>query len=411
MTYTEFIRRSITFVFIVVAAIVIVLIAVRVYPILVIGLLSWIISVGLSIPINFFRRQGLKRGMAVALTFVLAVVFIVLFVRLLLPPLVSQINSLASELPAAGESAVQSYNDFRSGSDLLSGVLPEFTVEDYQNLLGESAGESTFDFTSVAGSALPLIANVGGFLANIFLNLFLIFFITIYLTLDPMIYYRMVLALTPIQSEKRALEILENVRQTVVAWVGSMVLEVTITAIMVTVALGVLLQLPNAIALGVLAGLGNIVPYVGYWAALIPIVIFAAAVGGPGTAALAFVLYFAIGIIEANVILPANMGKSLKLPAALILIFQGVASSLLGFWGVLLAVPILAIVTVLLRELFVFDALGKRGRVPHVLETPTGELILDEGAPDVPAEEASQDTSLTEADPEPPTLPPGKTGT
>lgn len=408
MTYTEFIRRSITFVFIVAAAIVIALIAVRVYPILVIGLLSWIISVGLSIPINFFRRKGLKRGMAVALTFVLAVVFIVLFVRLLLPPLVSQINSLASELPAAGESAVQSYNDFRSGSDLLSGVLPEFTVEDYQNLLGESAGESSIDFTSIAGSALPVIANVGGFLANIFLNLFLIFFITIYLTLDPMIYYRMVLALTPVQSEKRALEILENVRQTVVAWVGSMVLEVTITAIMVTVALGVLLQLPNAIALGVLAGLGNIVPYVGYWAALIPIVIFAAAVGGPGTALLAFILYFTIGIIEANVILPANMGKSLKLPAALILIFQGVASSLLGFWGVLLAVPILAIVTVLLRELFIFDALGKRGRVPHVLETPTGELILDEGAPDVPTEEASQDTSLTEADPEPPTLPPGK---
>ena len=110
---------------------------------------------------------------------------------------------------------------------------------------------------------------------------------------------------------------------------------------------------------------------------------------------------------EANVILPANMGKALKLPAALILIFQGIASSLLGFWGVLLAVPILAIVTVLLRELFVFDALGKRGRVPHVLETPSGELILDEGEPDVP-DDAKQETSLTEADPEPPTLPPGK---
>lgn len=411
MTYSEFIRRSITFVFIVTAAIVIALVAVRVYPILVIGLLSWIISVGLSIPINFFRRKGLKRGAAVALTFVLAIVFIALFIRLLLPPLVSQINSLASELPAAGESAVQGYTDFRGGSEILSSLLPEFTVEDYQRLLNQSPGESTFNFNAVAGSALPLIANVGGFLANIFLNLFLIFFITIYLTLDPMIYYRMVLALTPVHSEKRALEILENVRQTVVAWVGSMVLEVSITALMVTVALGVLLQLPNAIALGVLAGLGNIVPYVGYWAALIPIIIFAAAVGGPGTAALAFVLYFAIGIIEANVILPANMGKSLKLPAALILIFQGVASSLLGFWGVLLAVPILAIVTVLLRELFVFDALGKRGRVPHVLETPTGELILDEGAPDVPAEEASQDTALTEADPEPPTPPPGKVTT
>jgi len=401
MSYTDFIRRSFTFVLIVAATIIIALIVVRVYPILVIGLLSWIIAVGLSIPINFFRRRGLKRGPAVALTFVLAVVFIALFVRLLLPPLVSQVNNLLSELPAAGESAVQGYNDFRASSDFLGGILPEFSVQDYQNLLNAPVGESTIDFNAVAGSALPLIANVGGFLANIALNLFLIFFITIYLTLDPLVYYRMALALTPKEREKRALEILENVRQTVVAWVGSMVLEVTITAVMVTVALGVLLRLPNAIALGVLAGLGNIVPYVGYWAALIPIIIFAAAVGGPGTALLAFILYFIIGIVEANVILPANMGQSLKLPAALILLFQGVAATLLGFWGVLLAVPILAIVAVLVRELLVFDALGKRGRVPHVLETPTGELILDADAPDTPA----QETTLTEAPPEPPDPP------
>lgn len=401
MSYSDFIRRSFTFVLIVAATIIIALIVVRVYPILVIGLLSWIIAVGLSIPINFFRRRGLKRGAAVALTFVLAVVFIALFVRLLLPPLVSQVNNLLSELPAAGESAVQGYNDFRASSDFLGGILPEFSVQDYQSLLNAPVGESTIDFNAVAGSALPLIANVGGFLANIALNLFLIFFITIYLTLDPLVYYRMALALTPKEREKRALEILENVRQTVVAWVGSMVLEVTITAVMVTVALGVLLRLPNAIALGVLAGLGNIVPYVGYWAALIPIIIFAAAVGGPGTALLAFILYFIIGIIEANVILPANMGQSLKLPAALILLFQGVAATLLGFWGVLLAVPILAIVAVLVRELLLFDALGKRGRVPHVLETPTGELILDGGAPDTPA----QETTLTEAPPEPPDPP------
>jgi len=406
MTYPEFIRRSISFVLIVAAAIILALLISRVYSILVIGLLSWIISVGLSIPINFFRRRGMKRGVAVLITFLLTLVVIILFVRLLLPPLVSQINNLASELPAAGEDAVQGYMDFREANTLLGGILPEFTVEDYQNLLNAPVGESTFDFTSVAGSALPLIANVGGFLANILLNLFLIFFITIYMTLDPMIYYRMVLALTPPDSEKRVLEVLENVRQTVVTWLGSMVLEVTITAIMVTVALGVILRLPNAIALGVLAGLGNIVPYVGYWAALIPIIIFAAAIGGPGTALLAFIFYFIIGIIEANIILPANVGNSLKLPAALILLFQGVAATLLGFWGVLLAVPILAIVTVLLREVVVFDVLGKRGRVPHVIETPTGELMLDEPPPHQPPDESKQETSLTEETPEPPTLPP-----
>lgn len=399
MTYPEFVRRSVTFVLIAIAAVLLVLLVIEIYPILVIGLLSWIIAVGLSMPINFFRRKGLGRGPAIGLTFVLVVIFTVLFVRLLLPALVTQVNNLIAELPAAGETAVESYNDLRASSDFLVGVLPEFTVEDYRTLLNERVSGREINYTAVAGSALPLIANVGGFLANIVLNLFLIFFITLYFTLDPLVYYRMVIAITPVENEKRVLEVLEKVRQTVVLWVGSMVLEVTITAILVALALGVVLRIPNAIALGVLAGLGNIVPYVGYWAALIPIVVFAAAVGGPGTALLAFIFYFVIGIVEANIILPANLGNSLKLPAALILLFQGVAATLLGFWGVLLAVPILAIVTTLTRELVIFDALGKRGGVPLVLETPTGELYFDAPAAE---SETGQVTTLTENTTEPP---------
>lgn len=395
MTYPEFIRRAVSVIVLVIAAVLLLLLIGRIYPILIIGLLSWIIAVGLSIPVNFFRRKGLRRGPAMLLTLALSAVVIALFIRLLLPALVTQVNNLLAELPEAGEQAVESYGSLRASSETLANLLPEFTVEEYRNLLDAPAGGPTLDFNSLVGSALPLISSVGGFLANIALNLFLIFFLTLYFMLDPMVYYRIVIALTPAGSETRVLEVLEQVRKSVVAWVGSMVLEVTITAIMVTIALWIL-RVPNGIALGVLAGLGNIVPYVGYWAALIPIVVFAAAVGGPGLALAAFIVYFIIGIVEANIILPANMGSSLKLPAAVILLFQGIAGTLLGFWGVLLAVPLLAIVATLLREVLVFGALGKHGGVPYVLETPSGELVLDMPPPEAPAKEASQDTTLTE---------------
>ena len=394
-SYPEFIRRSVSFIVLVIAAVLLVLLIGRIYPILVIGLLSWIIAVGLGIPINFFRRKGMKRGPAMLLTFVISAVLIALFIRLLLPALVTQVNNLLAELPDAGESAVESYGNLRASNETLAGLLPEFTVEEYRSLLDAPGDVPALNFNSVVGSALPLISSVGGFLANIALNLFLIFFLTLYFLLDPMVYYRIVIALTPAGSEARVLEVLEQVRKSVVAWVGSMVLEVTITAIMVTVALWIL-RIPNAIALGMLAGLGNIVPYVGYWAALIPIVVFAAAVGGPGLALVAFIVYFVIGIVEANIILPANMGSSLKLPAAVILVFQGISGTLLGFWGVLLAVPLLAIVATLLREVVIFDALGKRSGIPQVTETPTGELVLDVPLPVAPVDEPPQETSFTE---------------
>jgi predicted PurR-regulated permease PerM len=387
VTFREFVRRSITFVLIATAAVVTVLLITRVYPILMLMLLSWIISVGLSIPINYLRRRGLRRGVAIAVTFALAVVIAILFFRFVGVALGAQVKDLLVRLPDAGEAAVRSYGEFRASSVFLSGILPEFTVEEYRNLLNTTVGTSTIDFASAAGSALPFVINVGGFLANLVLNLFLICFLTFYFVLDPMVYYQFVLAVVPTAREKRVLDVLEKIRQTIMTWVGSMVLEVIVTALMVAVALGIILRLPNAIALGILAGLGNVVPYVGYWAALIPIVVFAAAEGGPTMAILAFVFYFVIGIVEANIILPANLGIRLKLPAALVLLFQGIAATLLGFWGVLLATPILAILWTLVHELIVSDALGKRDHVPRILERPDGELVLvEEPALPVPGE-------------------------
>lgn len=376
----RFVRRVLTFVGIVLITGLLVVIVARIYPILIIGLLSWIIATGLSIPVNALRRRGLRRGRAVLVTLLGTLVVLVLFGVLLLPPLIGQINGLLNQLPAAGETFVTEYERLRGENETLAGLLPPFTMADYEALFSGGDGERPMiDTGSIAQSALPVLVNIGGRLGGILVNLFLITFLTIYFLIEPLIYYRIILALIPPEREARILNIINQIRDAIVSWLGAMVLEVTITAIMVTVAMA-LLGLPNAIALGSLAGLGNIVPYIGYWVALLPIVIIALATGGPLLALVAFAVYFVIGIVEANVILPANIGSKLKLPAALVLLGQAAAGALLGFWGVLLAVPLLAMIMVLVREMFVYDALGKRGRVPRVAELPTGEVVL-EGPP------------------------------
>jgi uncharacterized membrane protein len=48
----------------------------------------------------------------------------------------------------------------------------------------------------------------------------------------------------------------------------------------------------------------------------------------------------------------------------------------LGFFGILLAIPLLAIIVVLVRELYVFDILGKRGRSSDLDQTLEGEIYL-----------------------------------
>ncbi len=386
LSYNEFTKRALTFV--VIAALVVggILVALRALPILIIGFLCWIIAQGLMVPINRLRQQGMKRGLAVLVTFIGILVLLALFVWLLLPPLLQQVDNLIRSLPDTIQALVGWYDQLRADSELAASVLPEFTTTDLTNLLEPDSETPGVDVGGAVNTLFPVLVDVGSFVGNLIFNLLLIILVSAYLVLDPVIFYGAILALTPAKHEPRALEILNALRRNIRIWIGAMVLEITITAVLLTVALAII-GVPNAIALGLLGGIGNIVPYIGYWVALAPIILFAWVSSGPSVALIAFIVYVVIGIVEANIILPANLKNNLNIPAALTLLFQLIAGMLMGFWGVLLAMPILVVVMTLVREIYVVDALAKNEIPPEIEETAEGELVLR--VADVPPAQAA----------------------
>src|SRR5690606_26590035 len=116
-------------------------------------------------------------------------------------------------------------------------------------------------------------------------------------------------------------------------------------------------------------------------------ILFAWVSSGPSVALIAFIVYVVIGIVEANIILPANLKNNLNIPAALTLLFQLIAGMLMGFWGVLLAMPILVVVMTLVREIYVVDALAKNENPPEIEETAEDEIVLR--VADVPPAQAA----------------------
>lgn len=380
MSYIEFTRRTLTAVLIV-AAVVVGLIALwTLRSILLIGFTCWVLSVALSIPIAKLEHRGMQRGYAILITLIGAVLTFILVVFLVFPPLIAQVVDLIEGLPQAAEDAVQGYESFRADDDKLERFLPEFTIEDYNDLLeGDSNTPLSrdFDWTSLARSTLPILGGVGNFLGDVFANFFIIVIITIYLLLDPMSYYRGILAVVPQHREARVLEIINELRRVVTAWLSALAVSVSATAVMVAGAMGLILGVPNAIALGVIAGLGTVIPYLGYYIALVPILVFTGA-DDAAKLPLAFILYIIIGEIESKAITPQVVKSELNIPAGLVLIFQLIAASQLGFFGVLLAVPILAISIALIRELYVYDVLHKEGQIPQIVGGPRGVLRLAE---------------------------------
>jgi predicted PurR-regulated permease PerM len=126
-----------------------------------------------------------------------------------------------------------------------------------------------------------------------------------------------------------------------------------------------LLGVPSALALGLLAGLGEFVPLVGAVATAIPALLAASTVG-MSTVLYVVALYIVIQQIEGNLILPIIERKMVSLAPALAL-FAVVAFGLLfGILGVIFATPLTVVAYVAVKKLYVEYALGK----PDTKEEP-----------------------------------------
>jgi len=392
MSYWEFTRRTITAVVVFILCNVAVIVLWNLCSFLLIVFTAWVIFIGIEVFVNWLEKLGLRRVYAIMITIFGTVIAILVGIALILPPIVTQFVDLANALPDASDEIVQEYETFYNENDNFQRFLPEFTYEDYQSLVNPSEGddglldtedgESSFDVTSLVGTAVPILGGIGSFLGDLVANFMLILFVTLYFVIDPMSYYRGIIAFTPTGMEQRAIDLLNKVRQIVMAWLGSLLVSIGAQATMVYIALGLVLNIPNALALALVAGISNIIPNIGFYLAAIPVILVTAA---HDIRKLPFVIiaYIVLGETEGKFITPQVVQSRLSLPAGLVLIFQLIAAAFLGFFGLLLAVPILAICLMLIDELYVRGTLGK-DHVFHVMEAHDGVLHLVDEEDDIP---------------------------
>jgi predicted PurR-regulated permease PerM len=115
---------------------------------------------------------------------------------------------------------------------------------------------------------------------------------------------------------------------------------------MATIAL-VAIGVPFALVLGLIAGILEALPFVGPILGAIPAVAVAL-LSDPVSAIWVVVAFFAIQQVENLILVPRISGKSVKLHPAMVMVVLVVGNELVGFWGMLIAVPVAAI----LRDVF-----------------------------------------------------------
>lgn len=199
-----------------------------------------------------------------------------------------------------------------------------------------------------------LAADAAGFMAGTVIVLFA----GLYLAFHPRSYLDGVLLLFPRRHRRRADTVLGEtyvaLRQWLIGQLCSMVL------VGVTTGAGLALAgVPSAVALGIIAGIGQFVPVIGPMAATVPGLLVALE-AGPQTLLWAGLVYLLAAQLEANVITPLVLRQLAQLPMAVTLFAVLAMGVLLGPLGVLFATPLAVVAYVVVRLVYVEGVLGER---------------------------------------------------
>jgi predicted PurR-regulated permease PerM len=201
-----------------------------------------------------------------------------------------------------------------------------------------------------AGSTV--LATLGG-VAGGAASAALVAFIGLYVAAAPRPYRRGLLYLVPERRHRRAERVLETLGHTLQRWLVGKVVGMLLIGSLTGIGLGVL-QVPLALALGVLAGLLNFVPYIGPLISFVPAALLAT-MQGAGTLLWVLGLYLVIQGLESYVVTPLIQQQAVALPPAFLITAQVLLGVAIGWLGLLLATPITAAVVVLVRELYRVD--------------------------------------------------------
>lgn len=232
----------------------------------------------------------------------------------------------------------------------LPAAWAEFQVRLQQSPIGASvidrARELIPNGRTIVDAATKAVAAVGGIVSA----MLIILVGGLYLAAQPALYGGGLLKLVPTRQQARTTETLDVIATSLKGWLKGQALGMLFVGVATGLVLGII-GVPAALALGLLAGFAEFVPYLGVLIAGLPAVILAFA-QGTNTGLWTLGVLLAVHQIQGNIVMPLLQNRMVELPPALTVFGIIAAGILLGPAGVLLATPLTVILLVLVRRLY-----------------------------------------------------------
>lgn len=170
--------------------------------------------------------------------------------------------------------------------------------------------------------------------------------VTAYLLLDLEHLRTSLSSVVPERRWSATLAFLSDVDQVIGNFIRGQLIVALSVGILITVAL-LILRVPYPFLFGLLAAVGDLIPYVGAVVAFVPALVSAVLTNGWINALLVTVAFVAIYELEGHLIAPNIVGRQVKLSAFIVLLSLLIGAELGGIFGMLVAVPITGMLRVI----------------------------------------------------------------
>lgn len=315
------------------------LLVLRLIDVLTLVFVALVIAATLRPMVSALLHRGVPKALAVLLIYMSIMGVLTGLFVLVIPALVDQGGALARGLPQLYASLVESLQ--KNPNEAIR-TLPQRlpTGDQLANQL-----------QAVSGVVLPGALGIGMGVVALLAQIVSILVLSIYLTVDQSRLERFWLSLAPAARRQELLAIWREIESRLGGYVRGEVL--LMASIGVLSGLGyMVIGLPYPLALGALAGLVEFVPMVGPTLGAIPALVVALSIS-PQATVLVLVYSIVIQMTENNILVPRLMGRSVGVSPITVILAVFSFSSLLGISGAFLAIPLAAIVQVLMDHLIV----------------------------------------------------------
>lgn len=289
--------------------------------------------------VGFFKRLVMPRAWGAISSVVLLVIAFLGLVSLLVFTVTDQLRLVSlDDIIKLGEGLITSFQDF---ANMVSAKLSDLNIES-KELQQYIENASTFivnSLVNLAKGSVTSISNVSNTLTTIIFG----FIIGIYFMIDGrmfMGYFKKICkALFNEQANLRLKGMAKDLDEVFSGYIRGQLLDAFVMMLLIGIVLSIT-GVKFAIVIGILAGIGNLIPYFGPIVAYVGTSLVCLISGDLRTFVISMIALFVIQFIDGNMIGPKLLSNSIQIHPLIIIVSIIFGSALGGFLGMLLAVPV-----------------------------------------------------------------------